>query len=222
MEETSTIKNVQLSLLKWFEKEGREFPWRVSQNPYHILLSEKLLQQTLARDQVVKAYNELIYRYPNVGDLAKARILDIREIIKPLGLQYRAKELQIMAREIIEHHQGIVPSEIDELLSLTGIGDYSARAILSFAYNKDEPIVDTNVARFLFRFLGLDGSIPQNPARSKILRNYAKDFIPNGKSRNYNFALLDLCAAICKSRKPQCSVCPIQQYCDYGRRNLIA
>jgi len=222
MEENSTIEYVQLSLLKWFENEGRVFPWRVSENPYHILLSEKLLQQTLARDQVVKAYNELVNRYPNVRDLAIARISDVKEVIKPLGLHYRAKELKIMAREIVEQHHGAIPSNINDLLALTGIGDYSARAILTFAYNKDEPIVDTNVARFLFRILDLEGSIPQNPARSKILRNYAKEFIPKGNSRNYNFAVLDLCSAICKSRKPKCSVCPVQQFCAYGRRNLTA
>lgn len=222
MEENSTIKNVQLALLKWFENEGREFPWRLTENPYHILLAEKLLQQTLARDQVVLAYNELINRYPNIRDLAKARISDIRGIIKPLGLHYRAKELIKMAREIVKQHQGTIPSNLSDLLALTGVGDYSARAILSFAYNKDAPIVDTNVARFLFRLLGLDGSIPQNPARSKSLRNYAREFIPKGMSRNYNFAVLDLCSAICKSKKPQCLACPIQQFCDYGKRNLTA
>mgnify|MGYP000468091016 CR=1 FL=1 len=220
MVENNIIIEIQKSLINWFEEEGREFPWRISKNPFHILISEKLLQQTIAREQVIKAYETLIKRYPSAEGLAKAQITDIRSIIKPLGLLYRAIELLTMAGEIEERYQGVVPNNIEELLSLTGVGDYSARAVLSFAYNKDEPIVDTNVARFLFRFLGLEGSIPQNPARSKILRKHAKALIPKGNSRNFNFAILDLCSKICKPRKPLCSKCPIQPLCEYGTSKI--
>lgn len=211
------IDEVQSNLITWFEKNGREFPWRETTNPFHILIAEKLLQQTIARSSVIDAYVAIITRYPTPKDLANAKIIDLQNIIKPLGLTYRANELIIMANEIHEKHGGNIPKDLNELLSLTGVGDYSARAILAFAYNEDVPIVDTNVARFIHRILGLDESIPTNPARSKKLRDYAKELLPQGKSRRFNFAVLDLCAAVCKPRNPECSICPIHNKCVFGK-----
>jgi A/G-specific adenine glycosylase len=210
-------KKIQELLLLWFSEHGRDFPWRRSKNPYYVLIAEKLLQQTKARIQLVQAYHAIICRYPNPHALAGAKISDLQKIIKPLGLLYRASELIVMASEIIENFGGNIPENINDLLSLTGVGDYSARAVLSFAFNVDVPIVDTNVARFIHRVHGLEESVPANPARSKRLREYAASLLAQGESRIFNFAILDLCAAVCKPGNPLCVECPIQHVCEYGK-----
>ena len=211
-------KEIQELLLLWFSKHGRDFPWRRSRNPYQVLIAEKLLQQTKARSQLVQAYKAIIFHYPNPQALASANISNLQRIIKPLGLVYRAGELIKMANEIVQNFGGRIPRDLNALLSLTGVGDYSARAVLSFAFNEDVPIVDTNIARLIDRLHGLEGSIPSNPARSKKLRDHATNLIPQGKSRHMNLALLDLCAIVCKSRNPICSKCPIHHFCKYGAK----
>lgn len=207
------IDQVQKSLLAWYSQNGRSFPWRETRNPFYILIAEKLLQQTQAREGVVAAYRSIISLYPEPKDLANANVEDIRKIIQDLGLLYRAEEIVSMSYEINNKFQGIVPDDLSNLLSLTGVGDYAARAVLSFVDNADIEIVDTNVARFLYRFLALDGNFPSNPARNRKLRQIAREFVPAGNSRQYNFALLDFCALVCSSRKPNCLKCPILQYC---------
>ena len=211
------IQQTQQLLLKWFEEYGRDFPWRQTRNPYHVLVAEKLLQQTIARDYVVIAFNAIISKYPTINELAKTSSDLLEPIIQPLGLIYRANELITLADEIVKKHDGIIPNDINSLLSLPGVGDYAARAILVFAFVQDIPIVDTNVARFLHRFLGLQEPISKNPARSRQLRESARSLLPKGKSRDFNFAILDLCALLCKVRSPQCADCPLQENCDYGK-----
>lgn len=211
------IGNIQRKLLKWFSKNGRSFPWRQSEEPYHILVAEKLLQQTVARDHVVKAYKTIITQYPTIMDLAKANIKNIESVIHPLGLIYRAKEFLLLANEIVIKHYGEIPNELDELLTLHGIGDYSARAILSFAFNQDISIVDTNIARLIHRLFGLKEPISKNPARNKKIREFADKLIILGNSKKFNLALLDLCALICKDSSPKCTSCPLKNSCEYGR-----
>ena len=212
------VGEVQNALLNWFASNMRSFPWRKTNEPFSILIAEKLLQQTAARDSVVKAYETLLRKYPTPQDLAKAKIDDLIEIIKPLGLLYRAQELKKMGGEISEYHNNEVPDDLNKLLSLTGIGDYSARATLSFAYHQDVPIVDTNVARFLYRFFGLKEPIPENPARKKQLRELATLLLPRGNSRAFNLAILDLCALVCKSSHPKCLSCPLKEFCIHGKK----
>jgi DNA (cytosine-5)-methyltransferase 1 len=142
------IGKIQTKLLDWFSIHRRSFPWRRTKDPYKILLAEKLLQQTAATEQVVAAYQEIVRLYPTLDSLSKASSKKLRRIIAPLGFAYRADELPRLAQKILALHQGAIPTELDKLLSLPGIGDYSARAILSFAYGQDVPIVDTNMCPF--------------------------------------------------------------------------
>jgi len=160
---------LQERLLVWFEHEGRSFPWRSQSSPWAILVAEKLLQQTAAIDKLVEVYNRIVNAYPNPKLLADADISTLESIIQPLGLGYRAKELHDMAGELVLRHNGEVPRDLRKLLGLPGIGDYAARAVLSLAFSEDIPIVDTNVARFLYRIFGVEGSLPSNPARKKDL-----------------------------------------------------
>lgn len=209
---------LQNRLLAWFDEFQRDFPWRKTSNPFYILLAEKLLQQTVARHTVVAAYFELISRYPTPQSLATAEVRELERIVRPLGFLYRAKELKFMAQEIVDRHAGVIPSDLGDLLALTGVGDYSARAVLSFAFGQDIAIVDTNVARLLYRVFGINEPMPANPARKKSLINLASSLLPSGNSRKHNLAILDLCTLICTPRIPNCNQCPIREFCVYGSR----
>jgi A/G-specific adenine glycosylase len=194
------------ALLGWFSVNGRYFPWRETRDPYHILVVEKLLQQTSVRNSMVSIYTHLINDYPTPRELSGANIQDIREIILPLGLHYRANDLVLLGKDLVEKFDSKVPTTLNELLSIYGVGDYSARAVLSFAYGQDVPVVDTNVARILFRVFRIDRKFPVNPARSKYLINLASNLLPSGLSREFNWAIIDLGAIVCKSTKPNCTL----------------
>ncbi|HKO35763.1 MAG TPA: DNA (cytosine-5-)-methyltransferase [Pyrinomonadaceae bacterium] len=212
------IANIQKELLAWFEQNERQFPWRQTSDPYKILIAEKLLQQTAVSEKVVSAYQMIVERHPTVRALARASGQDLEPFIQPLGFNYRARELPVLAKTLVKQERGRIPRDLKSLLSLPGIGDYSARAILSFAHNSDVPIVDTNIARLLYRLFGLQEALPSNPARSTKLNTLAARLLPLGKSRKFNLAALDLCASICKARQPQCTKCPIQAACCYGQK----
>jgi len=212
--------SLQQNLLAWFKESKREFPWRDTKDPFQIIVAEKLLQQTRVGEPVISAYKKLTFKYPTPSALSKAKLENVQEIIKPLGLIFRAKHLIKMSKEIIERHNGLIPKEFDELMQLTGIGEYCARAVLSFAFKQNVPIVDTNVARFLHRVYGIDSTVPVNPSRKKYLFEIASDLLPMRKSRNFNFAVLDLCAEICIPKKPKCSDCPLKSVCEYGKNVL--
>jgi A/G-specific adenine glycosylase len=228
MEPTATpprdedIGHLQDALLTWFERNRRRFPWRRRRNPYAVLIAEKLLQQTAARDVVVNAYQVLLARYPTPRHLAAAEVAHLEEIIRPLGFIYRARELQVLGSELVTRHGGKVPSTLAELLALPGVGDYAARAVLTFALGQDVAVVDTNVARFLFRIYGLDGPMPANPARKKSLIALANSMVPAGRSKEWNWAVLDLCARICTPANPKCPQCPVRACCSLGLRRLKA
>ena len=206
---------LQERLLDWFERNGRNFPWRSGPSPYAVLIAEKLLQQTAAIDKLVEVYNRIVNTYPTPRLLAGADISTLEDIIQPLGLRYRAKELRDMANELVVRHDGEVPRDLTKLIELPGIGGYSARAVLSLAFGEDMPVVDTNIARFLYRMFGLKGPLPSNPARKRTLIELAGKLIPKGHAGKFNLALLDLCAQICTVNKPACLECPIQTYCAH-------
>jgi DNA (cytosine-5)-methyltransferase 1 len=207
------IGKLQKSLLRWFDKNQRTFPWRQTRDPYRVLIAEKLLQQTAARDSVVTAYEKIITKYPNWNALARASRRVLKDIVTPLGFTYRADELMKLARAVVRRHKGDVPSRIETLLTLPGIGHYSARAVLSFVFDQPIAIVDTNVARFLVRYFGLKQRLSKNPARDRRLHKVADALIPLDRSRDFNLAMLDLCGAYCKARRPQCGSCPVRTGC---------
>lgn len=210
------VENLQTLMLDWFAKNQRSFPWRETRDPYQVLLAEKLLQQTAANEKVVAAYNEIVASYPDITSLANASSQKLKSIITPLGFAYRAEELPRLAKSILNHDHATLPNELEGLLALPGVGDYSARAVLAFAYGNDVPIVDTNVARFLYRLYGITEPLPSNPARSKKLISMAQALVPSGKARDFNLALLDLCATVCIARKPSCAQCPLNGHCNYN------
>src|SRR5258706_14423718 len=138
------------ALLRWHKKHYRNFLWRREPTPYHVLVSEILLQKTNA-EKVEPAYRKLTRKYPTIRALSRADIADLKKIIQPLGLLYRAERLQSIAREIIACHAGVVPDSLQELLTLNGVGLYTANAVLCFCYVQRNAIFDTNEERLFLR-----------------------------------------------------------------------
>jgi A/G-specific adenine glycosylase len=201
------------ALLQWFTGNGRDYPWRHTTDPYEILVAEKLLQQTSVRPDLVTAYTIILAKYPSPANLAGAQVADIERIIQKLGLLYRARDLILMAQDVCEKFGGQIPKTLPELLSIFGVGDYSARAVLSFAYGLDYAVVDVNVARIIYRVNKLEEKLPANPARSRKLYSIVGDLLPEGCSREFNWAMIDLGALICSAKQPSCEKCPLNHRC---------
>ena len=208
-------RELSAALLEWFHKKGRDFPWRKTSVPFRILIAEKLLQQTSVRDSLIEIYETLIIKYPTPDHLANADIEELRELIQPLGLDYRARDLILMSHDLIEKFAGTVPAKRELLLSLYGVGEYSARAILSFAFGEDVAVVDVNVARILYRVFAITEKFPSNPARNRKLIDLASSLIPSNRSKEFNWAMIDLGSMICLSKKPLCEYCPLNKICSF-------
>ena len=198
-------------LLRWYDQHGRDLPWRTTGDPYHILVSEVMLQQTQV-DRVVPKYHEWLGKYPSFEALAAADDADVSATWRPLGYNIRPKRLHSIAREAVASYGGQLPSDRETLLSFKGIGEYTAGAILSFAFRQRAAILDTNVARVLFRvFLGMGE--PKSHAMLKHLWRVSAALVPRGRAFDFNQALMDFGAMACTARKPACLVCPMAKFC---------
>lgn len=205
------VATAQSALLTWYATEQRDLPWRATTDPYAILVSEIMLQQTQV-DRVLPKYQYFLATFPTLADLAAAPTADVISAWVPLGYNTRAVRLQSIARQVIADYDGRIPDTIDELLKLKGIGRYTAGAIACFAYHKQVATVDTNIRRVLHRiFLGLEHPEPKvNDAQMLLL---AEQVLPAGNAYAWNQALMDLGATICTSNNPQCTRCPLQETC---------
>jgi A/G-specific adenine glycosylase len=202
-------RRFQTRLLKWYRENGRDLPWRRTANPYRILVSEVMLQQTQV-DRVIPKYHEFLEKYPTLNDLAAAEPEEVRKTWYPLGYNIRPYRLHSIACEAVERYGGNIPKKHDDLMSLKGIGRYTAGAVQSFAFNKDAPILDTNVMRVLHRIFVGEG----NPKTQKAkLWALAEETIPKGKGYDFNQALMDFGAMVCTARKPYCLLCPMREFC---------
>lgn len=198
-------------LLSWFSSNGRDFPWRHECDPYKILVVEKLLQQT-TYGHVMKVYKAFLEKFPNIQTLAEAKVSDIESTIRRLGFQrQRANQFKEMALEILSKYNGMIPSNREDLLKLSGVGEYVANAVLCFAFNKDVPIVDVNVRRVVGRYFGW-GKIRD----AEIAERLGK-LIPQGKAKQFNWGIIDFSAQIC-SRKPKCKLCFLSDLCSYYKK----
>jgi A/G-specific adenine glycosylase len=198
-------------LLDWYRKNGRDLPWRRTRDPYHILVSEVMLQQTQV-DRVLPKYEEWLGKYPTLAALAEAHEDDVAESWRPLGYNVRPRRLHAIARESVARYGGELPSDADTLLSFDGIGEYTAGAVLSFAFGQRAAILDTNVARVLFRvFIGRGQ--PKAHAMRKQLWTLSRTLLPVRQVFDFNQALMDFGATMCTARKPQCLLCPMRRDC---------
>lgn len=205
----SQKRRFQDRLLKWYKKHGRDLPWRRTSDPYHILVSEVMLQQTQV-DRVIPKYHEFLDRYPSFEELADAPVSDVKKTWYPLGYNIRPERLHSIACETVERYGGYLPSDSKELLSFKGIGPYTAGAIRSFAFNEDAAILDTNVIRVLHRVFMAKG----NPkAQKSKLWQLSEALIPIGRGYDFNQAMMDFGATCCTARNPACGQCPMKSFC---------
>lgn len=199
------------TLLKWYRENGRDLPWRKTDDPYHILVSEIMLQQTQV-DRVLPKYQEWLDRYPSFEALASAPIDDVTRTWYPLGYNIRPRRLHSIAREAVEKYGGALPDDEETLLSFKGIGQYTAGAVRSFAFRQRAAILDTNVARVLFRVFVGKGD-PKSHAMKRRLWTISEALVPHRHVFDFNQALMDFGAMACVARKPKCLVCPMQTMC---------
>jgi len=202
----------QRRLLDWYEKHKRDLPWRKTSDPYKILVSEIMLQQTQV-DRVIPKYEEFLKKYPTLEDLANAPVEEVRETWYPLGYNIRPERLHSIAREAVEKYGGQIPDDSETLQNLKGIGRYTAGAILSFAFQQEAPILDTNVKRVLRRiFVGYEKSIKEYATQARLW-DLSEALIPPGKVYDFNQALMDFGATVCTAKKPQCLICVMRDFC---------
>jgi A/G-specific adenine glycosylase len=211
MAASSSLRAFQRKLLAWYRLHQRQLPWRETRDPYRILVSEIMLQQTQV-DRVIPKYHEFLARYPSIQSLAQAQWAELRRLWYPLGYNIRPRRLRDIARAAVRDHEGRIPDSYDALLGMKGIGRYTASAVLSFAYEQDTPMVDTNVARVLGRYVGLKGDL-KSALRQRRLWQLAADVIPRGRGYDINQAMMDLGATICTARAPRCARCPLRSTC---------
>jgi A/G-specific adenine glycosylase len=209
--DASARRRFRKNLLAWYGRHGRELPWRTTDDPYHILVSEVMLQQTQV-DRVVPKYHEWLERFPSLESLSDADERLVSDTWRPLGYNIRPKRLQAIAREAVERFDGRLPSDQETLLSFKGIGRYTAGAIRSFAFRQRAAILDTNVARVLFRVFVATGE-PKAHRTTTHLWRISETLVPRRRVFDFNQALMDLGAMVCTPRHPKCAPCPLSRSC---------
>jgi A/G-specific adenine glycosylase len=198
-------------LLDWYRANGRDLPWRQTRDPYRVLVSEVMLQQTQV-DRVLPKYHEWLEKYPTLEALASAPVRDAAATWRPLGYNIRPRRLHAIARESVASYGGELPSDEATLRSFKGIGAYTAGAVLSFAFGRRAAILDTNVARVLFRVFVGRGE-PKSHAMKRHLWSVSRTVLPLRHVYDFNQALMDFGATMCTARRPKCGACPMRRGC---------
>ena len=201
----------QNKLLHWFTQHQRELPWRHTYDPYAVWISEIMLQQTQVTT-ILPFYKRWMDTLTTIQAVAEASEETILKLWEGLGYYSRAHNIQKAAHQICKVHQGKFPHDFEEILALPGIGRYTAGAIASVAFNQNKPIVDGNVERVICRLMNFRDN-PKSTAMRKTMWHLAEAWIPQGKARFFNQALMELGALICLPQSPNCLLCPVQNYC---------
>jgi A/G-specific adenine glycosylase len=206
-------------LLRWFRRHGRDLPWRRTRNPYHVIVSEFMLQQTQV-SRVAGYYDRFLERYPSIETLASAPASMVRESWDGLGYYRRAANLHRLAQEVVRDRGGVIPADPSDLRRLPGVGRYTAGAVASFAFERSTAAVDTNVARVIRRAF-----YPRAPAKAlgKRLWDSAEQIVPRrGKTAwAFNQGIMELGALICTARVAKCGECPVRLACETGRGRSV-
>lgn len=214
-----TDTQFQKTLLAWFAAHSRDLPWRRSYTPYHVWLSEIMLQQT-QMDRVIGYFQRWLARFPDIPTLAAADEEEVLKYWEGLGYYARAKNLHQAAKQVAAMHRGRLPADHAALLQLPGIGRYTAGAIMSLAFNEHFPVVDANVERLFARLDDIDSPIKE-AANQRFLWQRVSDLIPPGRARLFNQALMELGALVCMPRNPNCPACPLHPRCRALRSHTV-
>jgi A/G-specific adenine glycosylase len=199
------------ALLRWYRSRSRDLPWRRSRSPYTVWVSEVMLQQTQI-NTVIPYYKKFLEAFPTIDHLANAPLERVLELWSGLGYYRRARNLHQAAREILRKHGGRFPADLKQARSLPGVGDYTARAVLSSAYNQPYAALDGNVTRVTARLLGLRGSLAQSQFRRAVDTTLGL-FLSRRSPGDFNQALMELGQTLCLPRSPQCPSCPLRRWC---------
>ena len=211
------VRRFQRALLAWYRRQGRDLPWRRTRDPWAILVSEVMLQQTQVR-RVLDYYPRFLARYPTAAELAAARPGAVRQSWAGLGYYRRAVNLHRAARLVQTRHGGDLPASVEALARLPGIGRYTAGAVVCFAFGAPASILDTNAARVLARIFG------HGPRRGRTRRLWAiaDRVLPPRRAYAFNQAIMDLGATVCTARRPRCGGCPVRRACSaLARRDAV-
>ncbi|MCX7746151.1 MAG: A/G-specific adenine glycosylase [Clostridia bacterium] len=211
-------KEIGIKILDWYLRNKRDLPWRRTEDPYKIWISEIMLQQTRV-DTVIDYYQRFIAAFPNVGALANAEEEAVLNHWKGLGYYRRARNLHLAAKVIKEQWKGIFPDSLENIRKLPGVGDYTAGAILSIAFNQPAAAVDGNVLRVLTRI----EEIREDIALLKVKKEVEKkvhEVLPQGSARDFSQALMELGAMVCTPQTPCCTECPVAHLCRANARGL--
>ena len=197
--------------MRWYRDHGRDLPWRRTHDPYAVLVSEFMLQQTQVA-AVIPYYKEWLRRFPNFASLARASENEVLRAWQGLGYYARARNLHATAKTVMDRYGGNFPRKIEQMRKLPGTGKYTANAVATFAFNQSVPIVEANTGRVFARLFNLRKSIDSGAGRKRLWQ-YAACLLPKSDAATFNSALLDLGALICVPRKPKCVGCPVKTFC---------
>ncbi len=207
-------------LLDWFAAEKRDLPWRRDYAPYAVWVSEVMAQQT-QMDRVVPYFNRFMDRFPDVAALARADETDVLKTWEGLGYYSRARNLQAAARRVVERHGGVFPADLPSIRDLPGVGDYTAGAVASIAFGQDVVAVDANVMRVLARVRDIDAPVREPAGKARVLEE-AQRLLPAGRARDFNQALMELGALVCRPKTPDCPNCPVRPVCQAAHLGIVA
>jgi len=206
-------------LVKWYRKNKRALPWRDTKNPFYIWLSEIILQQTRV-EQGLPYYNAFVKKFPTVQKLAAAKEDEVLKLWQGLGYYTRARNLHLAAKIIVQQYKGVFPSTYKEVLALPGIGEYTAAAICSFAYNMPYAVVDGNVFRFLSRLFSIETEINSTQGKKEFTLLAQELLLPKNPG-TFNQAIMEFGSQICKPSLPACPVCIFNTTCTAFANQLV-
>ncbi len=211
LEAADEIGDFREQLLAWYRAHKRQMDWRDSSDPYHIWISEIMLQQTRV-EQMGEYFTRFIATFPTVEDLAVAGEGEVLKVWEGLGYYARARNMHKAARHIVDECGGRIPDTYETLLVLPGVGPYTAAAVSSIAFDRDHPVLDGNVTRVLCRLLRIE----EDPRRTRVKTELivaGEKLLARGRAGDFNQAMMELGARICKPQKPHCSTCPVSGHC---------
>jgi len=213
------MKKIQQNLLDWFAENARDMPWRMTYSPYHVWISEIMLQQT-QMDRVIDYFGRWIKQFPDIASISRSKEGKILKLWEGLGYYTRAKNIIRTADILNEQHNGELPKDFKILLQLPGIGKYTAGAIMSIAFNKEHAIVDANIERVFARLFNLAKPV-KDPQTQIFIWEKAEELLPHGHAREFNQALMELGALVCIPKNPRCRVCPVRNFCLSLKKNVV-